>query len=249
MKTARFPRLACLLVLLAPATAFRPAQPGAAPAPTVGILADTREVRSVAPFTRLALAGSMEVIVTQGSAQKVEVVGLPEDVKEIETTVNEGRLRIGTVQHSGINWHNLKGTVKVYVTMTTVQGLSVSGSGRLHADEPLTGKAVTLGVSGSGQLQAALQAEVLVTSVSGSGSLRLSGSTRSLSAGISGSGRIEASQLKASTCEARISGSGNCRLNVAETLDAHISGSGNISYAGSPRVTSHVAGSGRVSKS
>ncbi|RAK64714.1 head GIN domain-containing protein [Hymenobacter edaphi] len=246
MKTSRLPHLACLLVLLAPATAFRPVAPG--PPPAAHTAADTREVRAVGPFTRVQLAGSMEVIVTQGSAQKVEVVGQPEDVKEIETTVDKGRLRVGTVNHSGIGWRSFKGPVKVYVTVTTLEGLSVSGSGSLHADSPLTGKAVKVAVSGSGQLRAPLTAEVVEASVSGSGQLRLSGSSRSLSASISGSGRIDAGELKASTGEARISGSGICRLHVAETLDAHISGSGNIYYAGSPRVSSHVSGSGRVSK-
>ncbi|TLM95335.1 head GIN domain-containing protein [Hymenobacter jeollabukensis] len=246
MKTSRLPHLACLLLLLAAATAFRPVAPG--PPSALRAAADTREVRTVGAFTRVQLAGSMEVIVTQGNAQKVEVVGQPEDVKEVETTVEKGRLRVGTVNHTGMSWRNFKGPVKVYVTVTTLEGLSVSGSGNLHADNTLTGKAVTVAVSGSGQLRAPLQAEVVEASVSGSGQMRLNGSTRSLSASVSGSGRIEAAELKASTCEARISGSGNCRLNVAETLDAHISGSGNIYYAGSPRVTSHVAGSGRVSK-
>lgn len=247
MKTSRPLQLACLLALLAPATAFRPAAPaGGAP---ITIAADTREVRNVAAFTRVQLAGSMEVIVTQGSAQKVEVVGLAEDLKEVETTVEKGRLRVGTVNHSGISWRNFKGPVKVYVTVTSLDGLSVSGSGHLHADNTLTSKTMTVAVSGSGKLKAPLQAEVVEASISGSGQLQLSGSTKSLSAGVSGSGRIEASELKASSCEARISGSGNCRVNVAETLDAHISGSGSVLYTGSPKVTSHVAGSGRVSKS
>lgn len=247
MKTSRPLQLACLLALLAPATAFRPAAPAPAPRATT-VAADTREVRNVAPFTRVQLAGSMEVIVTQGNAQKVEVVGQPEDVKEIETTVEKGRLRIGTVHHSGVSWHNFKATVKVYVTVTTLEGLGVSGSGNLHADNTLTGKAVAVAVSGSGKLKAPLQAEVVEASISGSGQLQLSGSTKSLSAGVSGSGRIDANELKAEKCEARISGSGNCRVNVAESLDAHISGSGSVYYSGSPKVTSHVAGSGRVSK-
>ena len=86
----------------------------------------------------------------------------------------------------------------------------------------------------------------VAASISGSGQMQLSGSTKTLSAGVSGSGRIEANDLKASTCEARVSGSGNCRVNVAETLDAHISGSGNVYYQGSPKVTSRVSGSGRA---
>lgn len=249
MNTPRPLHLAGLLVLLAAATAFRPATPGLRPYPAAAVAADTREARNVAPFTRVQLAGSMEVIVTQGSTQKVEVEGLPEDVKEVTTTVEKGRLRVGNVNHSGLNWRGFKGPVKVYVTVTTLEGLSVSGSGHLHADNALTGKAVSVAVSGSGKLRAPLTAEVVDASISGSGQMQLSGSAQSLAASVSGSGRIDASALKAGSCEARISGSGNCRVNVTETLDAHISGSGNVLYGGSPKVSSHISGSGRVSKS
>lgn len=245
MKTPLLPRLALPLVLLAALPAFRPA----APAPGVVLPAETRETRSVAAFSKLTLATAAEVIVTPGSSQKVEVVGEPADLKDLETVVENGRLRIGTPRKSGLNWRGFRHPVKVYVTVTTLEALSVSGSGSLHADSPLTGKAMSVSVSGSGSLRAPLQVESLDASVSGSGSLRLSGSTRTLKAGISGSGRIEAAGLQAATCGARISGSGTCRLNVAETLDAHISGSGDVLYAGSPRVTSHIAGSGRVRKS
>ncbi|GAB2947007.1 head GIN domain-containing protein [Hymenobacter coalescens] len=247
MKHSLLPRLILPVALLATLAAFRPA-PEAALKPAAYAAADTREQRQVAAFTRLTLATSAEVILEQGSTQKVEVVGAAEDLKDVETTVENGRLRIGTVHKNGLNWRGFRGPVKVYVTMPAIEALGVSGSGKLHADKPLRAKALTLAVSGSGQLRAPLSAESVDASVSGSGSMALSGSTQTLKAGISGSGRIEASGLQAGSCEAHISGSGNCRLNVSESLDARISGSGNISYAGSPRVTKHIAGSGRVSK-
>ncbi|WP_139361831.1 head GIN domain-containing protein [Hymenobacter sp. CRA2] len=244
MKARFLPHLALPLVLLATLPAFRPAG-----MPTKAVAADGREVRQVAAFSKLTLATSAEVILVQGSTQKVEVSGSAEDLKELTTTVENGRLTVGTVQKNWNNWRGFKGSVKVYVTMPSIEALAVSGSGQLHADQMLRGGSVQVAVSGSGQLRAPLTAESIEANVSGSGSLKLSGSTTSLNAGISGSGRIEAGELAAKTCEARLSGSGNCRVNVAQTLDARISGSGNVYYAGSPRVTSHVAGSGRVSKS
>ncbi|RTQ53673.1 DUF2807 domain-containing protein [Hymenobacter gummosus] len=245
MKTTLLPRLALPLLLavlpiLGPATA--------APVVAAVPVADAREVRNVAAFSKLTLATSAEVILEQGSTQKVELEGLPEDLKEIETTVDGGKLRIGTVSKTGLNWRGLTGRVRVYVTMTKVEALSVSGSGSIQAAKELRGGTMTVAVSGSGRLQAPLAAESVEASISGSGGLRLSGSTKALSTHISGSGSIQATELQAATCEAHISGSGNCRVNVSQTLDAHISGSGSVHYAGSPKVTSRIAGSGRVSK-
>lgn len=47
-------------------------------------------------------------------------------------------------------------------------------------------------------------------------------------------------------CQARISSSGSCQVNVARTFDAYLSGSGSVVVSGHPQVTSHTSGSGRV---
>jgi hypothetical protein len=69
-----------------------------------------------------------------------------------------------------------------------------------------------------------------------------------LAVSVSGSGRVDATELQAQDATVGISGSGGCRLKVADTLSANISGSGSVYYAGSPRVSSRVSGSGRVVK-
>ncbi|NVO85463.1 head GIN domain-containing protein [Hymenobacter terrestris] len=236
MKSLRFLLPGLLLALLL--TAFQT------------FAADTRETRTVAPFTAVSLGGSMQVVYRQGSPQKVEVQGDTEDLAQIETVVENGKLRIQTKPGGNLKWSNLKGKVTIYVTAPTVTALSVGGSGSLRAAEPIRAEKLRLAVGGSGSLVlASVTAETIDSSVAGSGSLKIGGgSATSQQISISGSGGVSAEALTSKTCEVRVAGSGSCRVQATETLDARLAGSGGVYVRGNPRVSSSTAGSGRVHK-
>jgi hypothetical protein len=236
MKTLRFlfPALVLLAGLL---SAFTPAPER---------LTAGREVREVATFTAISLANSATVVVTQGSPQKVEVEGAPEDLARLETTVNDGKLRIGLKQE--LKWTNL-GKVTVYITVPEIKALTVSGSGALKAAS-VQASSLSLSVSGSGRLEVPqLQATELRSSISGSGIIVVAGTCPQHSASISGSGSIKAPDLRSESCQVSISGSGSCRLNATRTLDASLHGSGDVYVTGNPTINSKTAGSGRVRRS
>ncbi|MBG8553144.1 head GIN domain-containing protein [Hymenobacter guriensis] len=244
MKTATL--LLLPLTLLGTLSSFRPA---ASAATAVVAPAVQREVRTVGAFQELSLGLPAEVIVRQGDEQRVEVDAAAEDLQQIETTVKDGRLRIRRPEKSGFRWtddYKFKQPVKIYVTMTTLKLLSVSGSGSIRTETPVKATQLKLSMSGSGRLQVNAVADALTTSISGSGRILVSGSADTNDVSISGSGRIEAQDLRTNTTSASISGSGNCRVYASKTLDARISGSGSIMYQGSPQVSTHIAGSGSV---
>lgn len=235
MKTPRYSLLIVLLALLLPVLHL-----AAAP---------SREVRTVAPFTRLALSNSARVVLRQGSPQRVEVEASAADLAMLETTVDDGKLRIGTKREIGKLWNSrsFEGKVTVYVTMPTVSEVSVSGSGQLQADESIRASALALSVSGSGRLSLPrLTADKLTSSVSGSGEIMVAGTCPTHEARISGSGNVRASDLRTETSSIRISGSGDGRLYASRSLDASIAGSGDVYVSGGAKVSSSIAGSGRV---
>lgn len=209
-----------------------------------------REIRQVASFDQVTLAGSATVVLVQGSPQKVEVQAEAEDLSHLETTVSSGKLRIGTKQERGMSWSNykFKGPVTVYVTVPAVSALTVSGSGNLKVDSGVKAQELDLSVSGSGRMALSqVQADALDTSISGSGSITINGgNVPKQQVQISGSGGMQAAKLRTQKCSVRISGSGNCHVQATETLDASIAGSGNVYVSGGAKVSSSTAGSGRV---
>lgn len=244
-------------------SAFRPVPP---PSP--------RQVRELPAFTAVSLGTSVTVIVRQGSPQRVEVEALPDDQPKIQAEVTGqqlhihkvkatdssllGRLRQGDVQ--------LSGPVTVYVTLPTVQALSVSSSGSLRLDT-VQSRALRLAVSGSGQLRVGqvqasrvrtalsssgslilrqVQADSLQATVSGSGSFAAAGTCKYADLALSSSGGLHAGELAVQDCQVRLSGSGSAQVRVAHALDAHLSSSGSLLVRGTPQLSSHVSGSGRV---
>ncbi|WBO84363.1 head GIN domain-containing protein [Hymenobacter yonginensis] len=236
MKRLRYASLTLLLALLLPALL---------------LAAPNREIRSVAAFTRLGVANSAKIVLRQGSPQRVEVEATTADLARIETVVEGGRLRISTKQQNGRMWSgdNLEGPVTVYVTMTDVAELSVSGSGQIKAEEAVKADRLSLAVSGSGRiLLPRLTASELKSAVSGSGEIQVAGTCPRHEARISGSGNVLATELRTEASTIGISGSGNGRLYASRTLEASIAGSGNVYVRGGANVSSKIAGSGRVRK-
>lgn len=189
-----------------------------------------KEIRNVEPFTRISFRVPGTAYVKQGPIQKIEIEGPDEYLKEVETRVREGRLVIGRED----NWYRWNGKdadrVTVWITVPTVDGLTVSGSGDLTAEGRWRVDDLKLQVSGSGRLEIHADAsEQVQADVSGSGQIQFSGSCKTFDSDVSGSGRVL------------------INLNVYETASFAISGSGKIEATGSAGIAKcNVSGSGRV---
>ena len=204
----------------------------------------------VGSFTELSLAIPANLVLKQGSSEKVEIDCDDDIFDEIEFEMRGDRLVIKK-EGKGWNWNNgwRRSEVDIYVTMKTIEGLSVSGSGNLESDGTLETDDLELAVSGSGDIDLDIDGDELETRISGSGSIQLSGNANEAEARISGSGRVKAEDLTVTSFGARISGSGSCYITVKEEIEASISGSGSVYYAGNPgRVISNSSGSGKVRK-
>ena len=213
--------------------------------------ATERQVREVSAFTAVAAAGSMRVIVRQGSPQRVEVEASAADQARVETEVRNGSLNIGRRREGRKMWEveRFDGPVTVYVTAPTLTAVSVSGSGDLRVEGAVQAEDLLVSVSGSGSLtMPQLTARSLTTTVTGSGDATLGGSSPRHSISVSGSGEVRAVDLRTDDTTVRVSGSGNVRVNVAKTLAARTSGSGSVLVSGNPQITSSKSGSGTVKR-
>lgn len=193
------------------------------------VAAQNRETRNVDSFTRIAFRVPGKLHIRQGSPQKVELEGPRDVLKEIETEVSGGRLSIGKEwKFMDWGWDNDK--VTVYVTVASLEGISVSGSGDAVAEGKWTAGDMRLNVSGSGSLTLDVTATGnLEADVSGSGDIDLKGSCSNFDSDVSGSGKV------------------NVSLAIRERADFGVSGSGKISASGTAQeVKTSISGSGKV---
>lgn len=207
-----------------------------------------KETREVNNFTELASQGPMEVKIAYGNSDKITVEADENLLPYIETNVENGKLMIKSKKNV-----NLRSTSKmmVYVSMTKINVLHLSGSGNISGSGSFTNDDKTsMAVSGSGNLSLKFDTfKNLDVSVSGSGNINLSGNANSVAAHVSGSGNIDCSSIKSNDVDVKLSGSGNIKVYADNSIDAIISGSGNVFYKGNAeKINSKVAGSGKVLK-
>jgi hypothetical protein len=209
-----------------------------------------KETREVSDFTSLSSKGSMNVEITYGNSNSIQIEADENLLPYIETTVEDGRLIIQSKKKV-----NLKSKTKmtVYVSMTKINSLQLSGSGNIDGKGAFTNSGKTdIGISGSGNIKLSFDSfDDLDLSLSGSGNMDLKGgaATNNITAAVSGSGNIECSDISSNDVSAKISGSGNIKVYANKSIDAKISGSGNVFYKGSAsNINSKIAGSGKVIK-
>lgn len=208
-------------------------------------LSAQRETRDHKDFSEIGFAVPGNLYVKAGNEFSVVLEGDPDILSKVETEVRGNKL---IIKYENFRWSwNQK--IKAYVTLPSVEGLSMSGSGNIYIETPVKGTALRLSISGSGTIYAGdISYETMKCSISGSGDFVFegSGTVDNAELSVSGSGSYKAPDLKSGKLQARISGSGSCDCYVTENLTASISGSGSIYYSGNPTIDVRSSGSGKV---
>ncbi|TAG11093.1 MAG: DUF2807 domain-containing protein [Sphingobacteriia bacterium] len=208
----------------------------------------TKISRNVGDFTSVSSSGSFNVELTFGKPGSISLEGEENLLPLIQSKVENNQLILKF--KNKINIRNNK-KITIYVAMSRVEGLYLSGSGNINGSGDFGNQGNTsFKVSGSGNINLDFD-RIAATSlaISGSGKIILKGKTDNLGIQISGSGGVDCAALIAKDVEVQISGSGTVNVHADETLEANISGSGNINYSGNAKnVTKHTAGSGKIRK-
>ena len=186
----------------------------------------TTELRTVPSFSNVSLSGSGQVILEQTGTESLTVTTDDNLLPYIRTEVKGNTLELGFKDLMT----NLRPTHDIVfkLTVKTLEGLDISGSGRVDA-KGLNPGPLTIGISGSGEVSA-------------------EGTVDDLGLTISGSGNYRGEHMRSKRATIGISGSGGALVAASEQLKADVSGSGSIEYVGDPQVSQHTSGSGSVRK-
>jgi len=205
------------------------------------------ETRTVPRFEAISTSGAIDLQVSQGAQQSLQVQADDNLLPLLETVVET---------HNGVPTLNVRwkhgetirsrSKVTLIVVVPRLSALSASGSGDMRV-ESFTTPALQVALSGSGgaRLQN-LSTDDLGIHVAGSSDVSGSGKTGKLKVSIAGSGDVRLIALHADDVQVRIAGSGDAAVFADKTLDVRIAGSGDVTYTGNAALKSSVAGSGNV---
>lgn len=214
------------------------------------VFAQTREVRKVENFNKISFQYPGKLYLKQGSPQRVEIEASKDVLAEVETEVEGSRLVIGKPgKWYDWNWKDADEII-VYITVPSIEGLNVSGSGDIIGQSKFTTGDLDLKVSGSGSLKMEADASGDVeANVSGSGDIDLRGKCRSFNSDVSGSGKVILSMAVSGVADFGVSGSGRIEASgSAQSVRTNISGSGKLLAAAleTNKCEVKISGSGDV---
>ncbi|HSN08199.1 MAG TPA: head GIN domain-containing protein, partial [Hanamia sp.] len=193
--------------------------------------------------------GPMDVKIVYGNSNSIQVEADENLLPYIETNVENGKLIIQPKKNMNLR---SRSKMVVYVSMTKINMLQLSGSGNIDGNGSFTTDDQTeITLSGSGNIHLNSDAfKDLHFAISGSGNIVAKGGpANTVSVAVSGSGNVDCSDVAANDVEVKISGSGNARVHANKSLTANISGSGNVFYKGNAtNISTKVAGSGKAIK-
>jgi hypothetical protein len=204
----------------------------------------TSELRSAEIFNGVEMKNAANIYITQGDKQEIRVEAEDNLISHIRTTVKNKELIIDNDQEI-----NNTQPINIYITVKEICLIELSGSGNIITKNQLNCDNMVMRLSGSGDIRASLSSNSIKTTLSGSGNLNLKGISAASDIRLSGSGNIDARELKTTSSNISITGSGTSTVDVHDALTVNITGSGNVYYISEPdRINSKIIGSGEILK-
>jgi hypothetical protein len=204
---------------------------------------------ALSDFDQIALRGADDVSVVVGKAFSVSATGPEAELDQLEIEVENGTLKIGRKSNS--SWHigwSRKGEreVKITVTMPTIRGARLAGSGDMTVDKAIA-EGFKASVAGSGGLKVGhVEAKSVALNLAGSGDIDIAGKAGSIDISDAGSGSVRAGSLEAETADISLAGSGNINARATGSASVSVLGSGNVEISGTDNCKTSKLGSGSV---
>jgi len=203
-----------------------------------------KQERKVTAFNAIEVSGAFDVYLSLGSTQSVIVEADDNLLPLIRTEVHGNTLKIENKEPI----HNSK-SLKVYITVTDLKRLEVSGAVDIQTQNKLTLTELAVEISGATDAVLDIAVQKLAISSSGGSELKLSGMANKLDIDASGAVDIRAFELLTEIVVLDISGAGEVEINVTKELTASVSGAGTVRYKGNPaKIDSDVSGAGSIKK-
>jgi len=182
------------------------------------------EARQLGAFRAINVHGPINIEVRAGQAQSVKVIGRPEFIGRVITSVKADELRIDYAEKNNVS---LKDGDRIVVTVPSLVKCIVEGAGQVVIDN--------------------VKEERLDLQFEGAGRLEAKGSAKWLRLKARGVGEVTTQYLKADRADVNFEGIGDVKVHASQTLNAVVRGMGSLTYFGRPKsLNKSVSGIGDV---
>jgi hypothetical protein len=198
-----------------------------------------KQKRNVAEFTGIKVGSGIDVFLTQGDEQNLEVEA-DENLQDwIKTEVTGNVLHIFTDKSIRI-----AKTKNVHITCRILNSIDISSAGDVTGVTPFKTDKLDIEMSSAGDLRMEADANEITISISSAGNADLKGKTGLLKAELSSAGDLNAYDLEAGKGDITVSSAGKARVFITEEASFNCSSAGDIDYKGDPRIREIQTSSG-----
>lgn len=203
-----------------------------------------KEKRDAGQFSSLRVTSGIDVYLSQGDRESIEVEA-DENLHEYILTENRNGV-LHVYSEANIREAEMK---RVYVTMKDIESLSTSSAGDIIGQTPVRTGRLELSVSSAGDIKLEVNVKEIKVGVSSSGDVTLTGEADLLNANLSSAGDLNAYGLVVREADVSASSAGDADINVTERLTARSSSAGDINYRGNPKyIDAHSSSAGSVNR-
>jgi len=207
-----------------------------------------KQTRGITAYTKIAVTGPFDVILTSGETGKITIEGDENIVEILITDVNDGILTIATRDEQPVKASTSRKT-KIKLAAGNLEKISLNGCGSVSVRPCIKSSKLKATVDGPGSITLVVATADTEVCILGSGTITLKGSTDKLTSRIVGSGMIKACDLETKDVVASVSGSGNIKVSCSSAITGRVIGTGTIAFTGEPQKTDlKFMGSGSFSK-
>lgn len=211
--------------------------------------AQSTQTRPVPAFHAISVGTGIELALTAGHAQRVEVSATTDAYRDhIETTVKDGVLTLRYRNDDDRTRRNDRTNkrLRVAVTADELTALGVSSGSSVRTTGDFDAATFQLDVSSGASVRASLDTNTLTVRQSSGSSADLKGRATSLDVQSSSGATFDAAGLQTERCRAQASSGSSISVAVKDDLAAQASSGGSISYKGSPQLSKHTSSGGSV---
>jgi Putative auto-transporter adhesin, head GIN domain len=200
-----------------------------------------KEMRTTTNFDAVEASGSVEVVLTQGRVETVEVE-TDQNLLEYITTEVSGRKLI-IKQKASLSPSK---RLIVYVTVVNLKEIKTSGAITITGTNQFHFPSLVIDASGVVDGKIDLFVDELKLEVSGSAELIITGRAKKANYDLSGATKLMALDFITEDCSLDVSGSSEAQVNANNTLDIDVSGASVVKYKGAAKVKQDVSGASSV---
>jgi len=200
--------------------------------------------REAGQFTALKVSSGIDVYLSQGDRESIEVEADENLHEYILTEIRDGVLHV----YTEVNIREAE-EKRVYVTMKDIESLGTSSAGDIIGQTPVKADRLELSVSSAGDIKIEIHVKEIKAGVSSSGDVTLTGEADMLFANLSSAGDLNAYGLVVREADVSASSAGDADIYVTEKLRARSSSAGDINYRGTPKyIDAHSSSAGSVNR-